>query len=651
MNLEGHGREDLFDEMDITRSVGWFTTIYPVRLEVGAATGPGEVLKRVKEQLRAVPNHGIGYGLLRYLNRTGREYLSQFPAMEVAFNYLGQFDQVLQEGSMFGAAKESAGSGFSGFGKRCHLVDIGSWISGGRLGVSMMYSREFHKRSTIESWAAAFLNSLRELIEHCRSEEAGGYTPSDFPLAKLSQEELDDLNKAVQVEDIYPLSPMQEGMLFHTLYAPNEGLYVIQFAYTLPGQMDLNAFKTACNQVVNRYAALKTSFVWKRQHKPLQVVHKQVQVAWVEQDWRKLDLQEQTECLKDYLKEDRQRGFDLAKAPLMRFTLFRLFDSAYRFIWSFHHILLDGWSIPLLLKEILRCYDALINGHELNLRPFRPYRDYIGWLEKQDLGQAERYWRQRLAGFHEANSFKSYWRNGVTTGPRNQQVKRLSLELTQQLQRFCREELLTMNTLMQGTWALLVGRYSQREDVVFGATVSGRPADLDGVETMVGIFLNTLPVRVGLAPHLEVLSWLKQLQSKHLEMAQYEYSPLAQVQSWSGLAGGTSIFESTLVFENYPVGEEVSLQENRALQASDLRVTTQTNYLLTVIVYPGMMLGWEINYDGGRLDEATVKGMSAYMERLLEQIVKNPRGRLSELEMVTGAEREQIIGDFNADLA
>ncbi|MGH8773264.1 MAG: condensation domain-containing protein, partial [Burkholderiales bacterium] len=362
LDLEGHGREELFAEVDLSRTVGWFTTLFPVCLELGGEE-PGEALKAVKEQLRRIPNKGIGYGVLRYLHTEAKvcAALQALPPPEISFNYLGQLDQVLSESSLFRPARESSGPAHSPLGRRPHLLEVNGWVTEGRLHLQWSYSERVHRRATVERLAQGFLEALEALIVHCQSPEAGGFTPSDFPLARLEAQTLNRL-PAKNVEDIYPLSPMQQGMLFHTLYAPESGVYFEQLSGVLGGELEVAGFAWAWQKVLERHPILRTAFYWEELNEPLQVVRARVTLSWVEEDWRGWSPLEQHERLEAFLEADRARGFELGQAPLMRCALLREAEDAYRFVWGFHHLLMDGWSLSLVVKEVLACYEAYCEG-------------------------------------------------------------------------------------------------------------------------------------------------------------------------------------------------------------------------------------------------------------------------------------------------
>ncbi len=653
VDLEGHGREQveaLEGSVDVSRTVGWFTTIFPVALELGAAgSGIGDELKRVKEQLRAIPGRGIGHGWLRYA-RSGEagERMRRMAEAEVSFNYLGQVDQVLEPGGIFSEAGESGGATRSKKGKRSHQLEITAIVKGGRLVLQWIYSPEAHERRTIEELAGRFEEAVERVIEHCREPEAGGYTPSDFPLARLTQEEVDRLVKAErEVEGIYRLSPLQQGLLFHTLYEPGSGQYFERTSCLLRG-LEVGAFQKAWATVVKRHPALRTSFHWEGLNETVQVVHRRVDLPWEEGDWRELSDAERRERLKRHLEEDRQRGFRLDQAPLMRMGLMRVDEESYYFIWSHHHVLLDGWSAALVIKEVFVYYEAYRQGREMELEQPRAYSDYIEWLERQDREKAESYWRRALKGFQTPTALRVADNRRASGGYQSQRIT-LSEGMSERLRAVARGHQLTLNTLAQGAWAVLLSRYSGEEDVVFGATVSGRESGLTGIESMVGVFINTLPVRVRVRGGREVSGLLKQLQEEQAEARQYEYSSLAEVQKWSETVVGERLFESLLAYENYPVDRAMleEARQGRVLEVREVRGEERTNYPLTVAAWAGQRMELRLTYQERRYDEVVMGRMAGHLRRLLEGLGEEAEQKVSELRMLSAEEEHQLCFEWN----
>ncbi|HEX6291078.1 MAG TPA: amino acid adenylation domain-containing protein [Herpetosiphonaceae bacterium] len=450
------------------------------------------------------------------------------------------------------------------------------------------------------------------------------------------------------VEAIYPLSPMQQGVLFHTLYAPQAGLYVQQIACTLRGDLDLPVFQQSWQRVIDRHPVLRTLFLWERRDQPLQVVRATVELPWEYADWRELSAREQQQRIDAHLDADRTRGFDLTTAPLLRLRLTRLDATSYHLILTYHHLLLDAWSLSRLFKEVFTLYSALCQGRDLRLPTLRPYRDYISWLKQQDVAQAEDFWRRTLRGFHAATPLgvdRPALAHAAQASGYAEQRQHIPAATTEALQAAARRHRLTLNILVQGAWALLLSYYSGTDDVLFGTVVSGRPPTLPGVETMIGPFVNAVAMRVQVDRRARLVEWLHQIQAHLVELRQYEHSPLAQVQSWSEIPRGQSLFESILAFENHPV-EALAHEQGIDLIIEQARSFEKTNYPLTIRVVPGSELLLWIVYDDQRFDAAAIDRLCGHFQTLLEGIgaalEESHARRLADIGLLTADERQRF---------
>ena len=649
VELEGHGREEVLPGIDLSRTVGWFTTTFPVLFDLRGARGEGDALKAVKERLRAIPSRGIGYSVLRWMEGDAEiaSRLAAAPVPEVGFNYLGRFDDVLDASADFAAAEESTGPDRAPGQPRAHLLDVTASVHGGRLHVQWSYGTRIHRADTIQRLADAYAAELRALIAHCRGAEAGGWTPSDFPLAKVGQAELDRLvGSGRDVEDVYPLTPMQEGLLFHTLLAPESGSYVGQFDFELRGDLDPAALETAWRLALARHAALRAGFAWQGLERPLQVVRRDIAIPLHREDSRGLATEEQEARIAAYLAADRARGFDISQPPMMRLALFRTEDEAHRLVWSHHHAVLDGWSLPLLFRDVLALYEATAAGIAPQLPAPRPFRAYVEWLERRDRTASEAFWRALLAGFqaptplgvgHPATDAPAFGRELIA----------LSAEVTAALNSLARRERITLNTVVQGAWALLLSRYSGERDVVFGATVAGRPPELEGVEETVGLFINTLPVRVRVPRGERVVPWLRALHRLQVEIREHEHTPLAQAQRWSDVPAGEPLFESIVVFENYPVQAVEDAGAGGGLQVRTRAGIEQTHYPIAISVGPVAEMELKAFYDGRRFDADSIRRMLGHLRTLLEAIAAEPEASLDALPLLPADERRQVVEAWN----
>ncbi|MDN3356433.1 amino acid adenylation domain-containing protein [Actinomadura sp. DC4] len=447
------------------------------------------------------------------------------------------------------------------------------------------------------------------------------------------------------VEDVYGLSPMQSGMLFHSL-RDGEGTnpYQVQMVEKITGPFDDEPFLDAWQRVVDRHSILRSAFVWEDVSTPVQVVQRRAELPREALDWRGAGPAEQDARLERLAAEDREQGFDLSRPPLLRVRVIRTADECRVILWSFHHILLDGWSIQLIKNELFAIYRAAVEGREPVLPPAIPYVRYATWLHEQPSSQAREFWRGYLKGMTEPPELTTA-RSGTGTGMRDHETS-YGAELSQAVRRFAREQRITVNTVVQGVWSALLARYTGHDDVLFGATTAGRSAALAGIESMVGLFINTLPVRVRVDGGATVADWLRDLQTQQIDLRQWEYSHLVDVQECSDVPRGRALFQSILVFENYPdLHGSDSLPEG--VDVRPVNCVEHTGYPLTVVVSADDVLDVKFAYDRALFDAETIDRLARHFQTLLEGFVAAPRTRLSDVGMLTEAERERILLDWN----
>ena len=451
------------------------------------------------------------------------------------------------------------------------------------------------------------------------------------------------------IDEIYALTPMQQGMLFHSLYDMKSGINVEQIVCKLKEDLNLLAFRQAWEQVIERHSIFRTSFRWEAMKEPVQDVHKQVKLVIDEQDWRDLSTIEKEKRMENYLRSDRRLGFDMTQAPIMRFGLFRIQDADYQFVWSCHHALLDGRSITLVLKETFDRYDAICRGEELKRKTLRPFREYVEWRQRKDMSEAERFWRLRLEGFTAPTSLGAGREGNQLTNleeDHGEQEIRLSVDDTSALRSLAERYQLTLSTLVQGAWALLLNRYSGEEDIVFGVTRACRQSALEGAESMVGILINTLPTRVRVASEKSVVTWLKEIRNEQIAQREYEHTPLIDIQKWSDVPGGRSLFDSIIVFDHSLINSILRMQRE-SWQNREFSLIEKTNYPITVYSYGEPKLLLKIAYDRRQFGDAVISRILGHVKTLLKNMVSNPNQRLGELTLLTKTERHKLLIEWN----
>ncbi|MGE5219382.1 MAG: amino acid adenylation domain-containing protein, partial [Chloroflexota bacterium] len=450
------------------------------------------------------------------------------------------------------------------------------------------------------------------------------------------------------IEDSYPLAPLQLGMLLYSLSSPRSGIYIQNCVCTLREELNCSALKLAWQEVAGCHPVLRTSFSILNRDRPLQEIWGDVSIPWEEYDWCGKSSRDQSSGLEAFLEEDRARGFDLNRAPLMRITLFRMAEADFRVVWTYHHALLDGRSRALVLQDVFRRYELIRAGLERPETPPPPYRIFVNWLETQDWTQAEEFWKEKLDHCNPSTSLgiERFTQNGGGEPSFGRQEVRLSGELTATLKSACQHQQFTLNNMLQGAWALLLSRYSGEDDIIFGATRSGRHSTVAGADSMVGLFINTVPVRIQVNANECLLPWLTEIRNQWVAMRPYEHTSLVDIQKSAKLPPGRPLFESLLVVENDEMSSTLRAQGGQ-WKNRDFRDISTPNYPLALSAYLGNQILIKIVYDQNRFDAESIGRMLGHFQTLLQNMAKNPSQRLSALPMLTPAEKHQVLGEWN----
>lgn len=618
IDVVSDGRAPVFDDLDMAATVGSFSRRIPVLVQAGDASGAHGRLARAKSALRALPDAGLGFELLdRDLCRLPRgrvvlvDGLAAGPrpmrAIAAAFD-------VLQEAELLGQPLVEADA--------CVTLRLERAAEGIRL------------RAAVDGDPGAFLDVVCLWLERLLLGKDGPLTnpvqtPEDFPLAGLDEATLPvALGAGDDIADLYPLSPMQESMLIHALTAPGSEIGFEQACQEIEGPLQVAAFIAAWQSAMDRHPILRSAFVWDGLPRPLQRVHARLAFPAHLDDWSDLSTAVQAERRAALLAEDRRRGFRLDRPPLLRASLVRLAPMRFLFVASYHHILLDGWCLPQLEREVRQAYEAAVAGQPLHVRASRPFSDYVAWLQRQDPSASRRYFAGLLTGWPGPEPLPQRTPDAGPyrlAAPHPTQVELVfpAAEVSR-LVRFARSECLTMGALLHAAWGLLLMQLCGRRDVVFGTTVSGRPAELPGVETMLGLFINNLPVRLAVEPAMPAARMLAALQTQLMELRQHEAVPALDIEAAAPPLHGGRLFDTLLVVENLPS----SLEEWAAsptLRVRLLSAPLKTGYALTMVAIPGDGLRLALIYDAARFEAAAAEDMLAEMRRLLLGLTEGQR--------------------------
>ncbi|MCY7421231.1 MAG: amino acid adenylation domain-containing protein, partial [Chitinophagaceae bacterium] len=648
--LEGHGRETFQHSVDVSSTVGWFTTMFPLLLQ-SDNDDLAEVLDGIKEHVRQIPDKGIGYGILKYLIK--EEALQGSHPVDLLFNYLGQLDNILPTGQWLQVDENSlkAESAPNNFFKQ--KISIGAFVSKGKLQVNWLFSTRHFHAETIQLLSGQFVNNLVALLDFYAKKPATHFIPSDFFLSDVvSPGELDSfLEKPYNngyisdyISDVYKLSGLQQGMLFHTIYEPASGAYINQFFANLTNP-NTEVLSKAWQHLIAEHSILRSAFFNNDFNIPVQGVFRQVVLPVNEVDVSNLNAEQQKNYLNNFVESDRTAGFDIEVPPLMRLSLFRLNQTTFKMVWTSHHILFDGWSLHILFYKFLQAYEKLSSGRQLSIINEDPFSDYIHYLDNRDASPEEDYWRSYVKGVEDG-----------TTLPVNQVAKKhnekvleykkhvlpISPSISASLQKFAREHKITINTIFQATWAYLLHTYTHNQTVFFGVTVSGRPPEFANVESRVGMYINTVPLKSVIDDDTVIAVWLQNIQQEQAYAQQFQYTPIQNIQEWSGVRSG--LFDTLLVFENYPFNKQIQ-SEQWSLHISDVEMDERTNYPLTIGVTNYDQLLVSFNYNSNVLCEEYIQNIGRHFQRVLEQIIDSHS--VKDIKILSAAEEHHLLVDFN----
>ncbi|MDP4190694.1 MAG: amino acid adenylation domain-containing protein [Bacteroidota bacterium] len=457
-------------------------------------------------------------------------------------------------------------------------------------------------------------------------------------------------NEKENIEAIYPLSPLQQGILYHSVLSLESAVYFEQLSCRIKGELNINAFFAAWNAAVKRHSILRTAFVWKKVEQMLQVVYRMVTIPFEVLNWSDLSKEEQDSRIDEFLKEDRRKGFQLNKAPLLRLTIIMTSKDDYVLIWSCHHLLLDGWSRSILLNEIFSYYDSICQGKDISTAEALPFKEYISWLERQDKIKAEKFWKEKLSGYStKAGLPKKMQIADPSIKESYKSLKRtLNGEITKKVKQYARENKITLNTILQGAWALTLCRFSSEEDITFGHTVSGRTADIPGIETMIGMFINTIPFRAKIDLSKKLTDWFKEVYIENADYKEYEHTSLVDIQSLSGLPKNQQLFDNIFVFENYPVSAE-NINSKRNAQISDIKIYSKANYPVAFISAPENELPLIILFDEEQYSEDIICQVLDYLETVISAIALSPDTTLiKDIPAINKARLNKILNEWNS---
>jgi non-ribosomal peptide synthase protein (TIGR01720 family) len=663
INLEGHGREDIVADLDVTRTVGWFTAQFPVLLSLAKSKDLGYRIKYIKETMRRIPNKGFGFGVLKYI--TPLELKESFRldiSPSVSFNYLGEFGQELkqeEQEDLFTMSPLPSGDSLSPRSRPLYHFNINGMVMAKKLSLTFSYNSRQYREETVQKLVDAYRECLSRVVAHCSEKETGETTPGDVTAYDVSLEDFAVIKNLfapenTDIKSIYPLSPMQNGMLFHSQLDEESEAYFVQNFIRIQGTLDPKLLEESYNILIRRYDILRTAFVFRELETPMQVVLEKRDINVQYKELHHLESEEINRTLDSLKQEDRKRGFDLTHDPLIRVFLFKTGDNAFQLGWSYPHILMDGWCMGTVYGELVQVYQSLANGAPVpQMDPPPAYRDYIHWLDNQNRKEGINYWKKYLNGYSKAVTLNPQVQITPETGFKPG-IHKFIIEASQAetISQMVQQASVTMNIFFLAVWGILIQKYNHTQDVVIGSLVSGRPSEVTGIEEMVGLFINTIPVRIDFNGIESFSQLLTDLQTRAAQSKPYEYLPLPDIQATTPL--NRNLMDSILAFENYPVESAVKEASGGAGQSSfqvaemELYEYSQydSNYNFSVVIDPlGKALQVSFVYNSLIYQEEMVQMIQSHMNELINGVLETNDIQLSQLNISSDLIEAEDQGD------
>ncbi|MGM9977178.1 MAG: condensation domain-containing protein, partial [Clostridium sp.] len=647
VKLESHGREEIHKPIEIDRTVGWFTSMYPVALTMEKTIK--DTIIATKETLRKIPNKGLGFGILKNDIKSNIKE----EKVNLCFNYLGNFDSELNDSKLITISDLDSGEAFSDEVVKLNDITFTGLLKNNIMSFNVIYNNSKYSDSLIEKIMNNYVIVINEIIECCMNNKPEK-TPSDYNILDIDKNDFYKIKEKVgeeNLESICSLTLMQEGMLYHKILDEDSTSYFIQQILSFNDTIEIDNISKSIKLLCYKYDVFRTSILYKNLSTPRQVVLKHKETEFSIIDISKYNNKE--EKFEQIANDDINRGFDLEEDSLMRITIVKYSECKYKMLWSFHHIIVDGWCISLVLQDFIKNYTKLKDGEniakikeeiEKDISNVAKYTDYVKYIENVDKEESKSYFRKLLEDYVDICEIKPLG-NSLQSNKQVENIERvINLQLSNKVSELSQKEKVTINSILELAYGIVLQKYSNNNDIVFGKVVSGRNVDIQGIDKTVGLFINTIPVRIK-NNNNTCKELLHLIQEQSLESMKYDYCPLLEIQKQSEL--DNDLIKTLFAFENYYMDNKSikeGLDNNKIIIEKGRE---QTNYNITISAFMNKTINLSILYNPMVYAPKEAERILERIEIVLGQLVNEPEKLIDDIEIVTEEEKKSILLDFN----
>ncbi|MEK4444282.1 MULTISPECIES: amino acid adenylation domain-containing protein [unclassified Niallia] len=624
IDMEGHGRNLSMEEIDLTRTIGWFTSLYPLHIERKSNWDYFDLVQEIKMALSKVPQNGINFGLLRYMSK--KHTLSTFHSSGIRFNYVGDLDSTLPSGKLLSISSESPGESIGKGNRTNYVLDVNLGINRGKIHYNFVYNDSFLSVHEIEKISEILISEIDIMTQYCETQQSYNYTILSIPQNDIKRNDIEQIvNSEFEIEDIYPVTPMQRAILFHNIFYANKGLNSQQIYWILEGDLQVEIFQKSWEKVINAHPILRTSFRWRKLKAPIQILYRRIPFDFEYIDWSMMDTTSHQSRINEFIDYERTKGINSTHLPLVRFKLIRLSTNEHFFMFTYSTSLFDNWSWRNIMNDVIETYDFLNMGVDVEITNQGKFVDYVKWFFSKNTDLSRLYWQ------NEFKSMKLFTTESLNLTSNQTFISgeielEFSSEETNDAERIAKKYGITLNSLLQAVWAMTWCCYDNNHDVLYGILSSGRTSEVQNVDRISGPLSNFLPMRSKLKDEITVIDWIRNLQICQIEALQHDFVSPEQIAKWTHVNLDyiqQAIYERSFIFVGESDESYMNHIKHRSLNIRDISNTLTHNVPFRGYATKNRFILMSIKFDKKKYPTSKVELWLQNYKKLFNYVVNN----------------------------